>query len=267
MKICTVLLSAAFAVSLFAAEGGVIRTLENRDLKVSSIQALPDGTLEYTLADGKVKTKIPRGRYLYAWIPMPAELSRADEFLKNGSFAQAAAAYKSAYDKDKLLGWDLYCIAGEAEALAGLGEKEEAVKRLDPLKNYKLQNLRLVPHLNRVRRLNARLSIELGKYEDAMPLLNEMSSGSDDSNAAFAFLQKGNILRKKGSLKEASLMYLQAVLLFDRTPERPEALYSLASVLKELKDPNAEKFAGILKKEYPESPYVRLLSGTAGGTK
>ena len=100
-----------------------------------------------------------------------------------------------------------------------------------------------------------------------MPLLNEMSSGSDDSNAAFAFLQKGNILRKKGSLKEASLMYLQAVLLFDRTPERPEALYSLASVLKELKDPNAEKFAGILKKEYPESPYVRLLSGTAGGTK
>ncbi len=267
MKRGLFLLSAVFAVSLCAAEESLIRTLENRDLKVSSVSALPDGTLEYTLADGKVKTKIRSGNYLYAWVPMPAEVSRADAFLRNGSFAQAAAAYKAAYDKYKLLGWDLYCIAGESEALAGLGEKEEAVKRLDQLKNYKLQNMRLIPHLNRVRRLNARLCIELGKYEDAMPILNEMSSGNDDSNAAFAFLQKGNILRRKGELKEASLMYLQAVLLFGKIPERPEALYSLQSVLTELKDPNAAKFAAMLRKEYPDNLYTRRLSGASGEKK
>lgn len=262
MKILSTLMLAAVAVSLCAAEESVIRTLDNRDMKVSSVTALPDGSLEYTLADGKVKTRIPQGRYLYAWTPKPAEVTQADAYLKNGSYAQAAAAYKLAYDKYKLLGWDLYCLAKESEALAGLGEKAEAVKKLDQLKNYKLLNMRLVPHLDEVKRLNARLCIELGKYDDAKPILDEMAAGNNDGNAAFAFIQKGDILRRKGNLKEASLMYLQAVLLFPKTQERPEALYKLQAVLAELKDPNAEKFAGMLRSEYPDSPYVkRLVSG------
>ena len=49
---------------LGAREESVIRTLDNRDMKVSSIRALPDGSLEYTLAGGKVKTTMPRGKYM-----------------------------------------------------------------------------------------------------------------------------------------------------------------------------------------------------------
>lgn len=265
MKIHLPLLLAA--LTLHAADESLIRTLDNQDLKVTALTALPDGSLEYSLPDSKIRTRIPQGRYLYAWIPKPTEVEQADHYLRNGSLAQAAAAYKLAYDKYKLLGWDLYCIAKESEALAGLGEKTEAVRKLDQLKNYKLLNMRLVPHLNEIKRLNARLCIELGKYDDAKPLLDEMAAGNDDSNAAFAFLQKGNILRRKGNLKEASLMYLQATLLFPDSGERPEALYRLQAALTELKDPNAVRFANMLRKEYPDNPYTKRLATHKGNKK
>ena len=54
-------------------------------------------------------------------------------------------------------------------------------------------------------------------------------------------------------------MYLQASLLFPDVPECPEALAHLYTVLKELKDSNAEKFAGILRSEYPKDPWTKRM--------
>lgn len=245
---------------LFAAqEESVIRTLDNRDMKVSSIKALPDGALEYTIAGGKVRTKMPRGKYIYAWISKPKEISAADILLEANVPDKAAAAYRAAYEKYKLLGWDVYCIYKESEALAKLGQKAEAVKKLDQLKDYKLINTRLIPQLVAVKRLNAQLCIELGKYEQALPILNEMTMGTDNGNAAYGFMKKGDILRQQNKPKEAALMYLQTVLLFRDVPERPEALYKLYTTLSGMKDPNAQKFADMLKREYPEDAYTKIV--------
>ena len=230
-----------FSLAAFC-EDSVICTIDGRTLKVESLTALPDSSLEYALPGSKERTRIASGQYVYARIPKPSEIEKADAFLKKGSFAQAAASYKLAYDKYKLLGWDLYCIGHESEALAGLGEKIAALKKLESVKDYKLQDRTRDSHLNYVRRLRARLCVELGKYK-----------------AAFAFIRKGDILRRDGKLKEASQMYLQASLLFLDVPERPEALASLYTVLKELKDSNAEKFAGILRSEYPENPWTKRI--------
>lgn len=253
--------AALFSILSLAAfcEDSVICTLDGRSLKVESLAALPDSSLEYTLPGSKVRTKIARGQYLYARIPKPAEIEKADAFLKNGSFAQAAASYRLAYDKYKLLGWDLYCIGHESEALAGLGEKQAALKKLEPMKNFELLDQTRRPHLNYVQRLRASLCVELGKYKEAEPVLNSMAAGTDASNAAFAFIRKGDILRRNGKLREASQMYLQASLLFPDVPECPEALAHLYTVLKELKDSNAEKFAGILRSEYPKDPWTKRM--------
>ena len=166
---------------LSAKEESVIRTLDNRDMKVSSIRALPDGSLEYTMADGKIKSTMPRGKYIYAWIPKPKEIAAADILLEANVPDKAAAAYRAAYEKYKLLGWDVYCIYRESEALARLGRRIEAVRKLDQLKDYKLINTRLGPLLVAVKRLNAQLNIDLGKYDSALALLNEMTMGTDDS--------------------------------------------------------------------------------------
>lgn len=256
-KIFAALLS-IFSLTAFC-EDSVICTIDGRTLKVESLTALPDSSLEYALPGSKERTRIASGQYVYARIPKPSEIEKADAFLKKGSFAQAAASYKLAYDKYKLLGWDLYCIGHESEALAGLGEKIAALKKLESVKDYKLQDRTRDSHLNYVRRLRARLCVELGKYKEAEPVLNGMAGGTDASDAAFAFIRKGDILRRDGKLKEASQTYLQASLLFLDVPERPEALASLYTVLKELKDSNAEKFAGILRSEYPENPWTKRI--------
>ena len=244
---------------LGAREESVIRILDNRDMKVSSIRALPDGSLEYTLAGGKVKTTMPRGKYIFAWIPKPKEISAADILLAANVPDKAAAAYRAAYEKYKLLGWDVYCIYKESEALSKLGRKAEAVRKLDQLKDYKLINTRLIPQLVAVKRLNAQLCIDLGKYDSALLLLNEMTAGTDDANAVYGFLKKGDILLRQEKPKDAALMYLQTVLLFRDVPERPEALYKLYTTLSSIKDPNAAKFAAMLKREYPESSYTKIV--------
>ena len=86
-----------------------------------------------------------------------------------------------------------------------------------------------------------------------------MTAGTDDANAVYGFLKKGDILLRQEKPKEAALMYLQTVLLFRDVPERPEALYKLYTTLSSIKDPNAAKFAAMLKREYPESSYTKIV--------
>lgn len=244
-----------------AAQENIIHTLDGKDIRVLSVSALPDGTLEYSLPDSRQKVKIPRGRYLYAWIPKPKEISEADVLFNANLPEKAAIAYHAAYEKYCQLGWDVYCIYRESEALAALNRKEEALAKLDQLKDYKSSNPRLMPQLVLARRLNAKLCIELGKYEQALPILKDMTSGTDASSAAFGFMAKGDILKKQNKNKEAALMYLQTVLLFRHAPERPEALAKLYTVLLEMKDPNAAKFGEMLKREYPDSAFTKQLFG------
>ena len=77
--------AALFSILSLAAfcEDSVICTLDGRSLKVESLAALPDSSLEYTLPGSKVRTKIARGQYLYARIPKPAEIEKADAFTVN----------------------------------------------------------------------------------------------------------------------------------------------------------------------------------------
>ena len=243
-----------------SAQESIIRTMDDKEIKVLTATALPDGSIEYTLQDNsRQKVKIPRGRYLYAWIPKPKEISEADVLFDSNLPEKAVAAYRAAYAKYNLLGWDVYCIYRESEALALLNQKAEALAKLDQLKDYKTSNPHLLPHLALAKRLNAKLCIELGKYDQALQILKEMTSGTDDSNAAFGFMAKGDILKKQNKNKEASLMYLQTVLLFRHAPERPEALAKLYTVLQEMKDPNAAKFGEMLKREYPDSSFTKQI--------
>ena len=244
-----------------AAQESIIHTMDDKDMKVLTAAALPDGAIEYTIPGSKLKVKIPRGRYLYAWIPKPKEVSEADVLLDANLPEKAIAAYRAAYAKYSLLGWDVYCIYRESEALSMLGQKVEALAKLDQLKDYKTSNPRLLPHIALAKRLDAKLCIELGKYDQALQILKEMTSGTDDSAAAFGFMKKGDILKQQNKSKEASLMYLQTVLLFRHAPERPEALAKLYTVLQEMKDPNAAKFGEMLKREYPDSDFTKKLFG------
>ncbi len=247
----------AGALALQAAEPCIIKGLDDKDIQADSISATASGDLEY--ANGKIKSKIVKGKYKFAWIPKPKEISDADADFKAGKFSEAASKYKKAYDSFKFLGWDVYCGVKEAESLYKADKKDEALSRLAEFKDFKILNPKQDHDLMEAFKLTATIQIDSGNVAAAEPALDEMVKSKDDDIASFAFTRKGDMLLKQGSKKDAVLMYLQTVLLFPKSGIRPEALLKTANVLADLKDPRSVKFADMLKAEYPTDPLVKQL--------
>ena len=59
--------------------------------------------------------------------------------------------------------------------------------------------------------------------------------------------------------KKAVRNYIQAHFLIPEHPRKAEVLYKATVLLKELKDKRWQKFADLLKKQYPNSGYAGKL--------
>lgn len=243
---------------LYAAEDCVIIETSGREMKVSTITEA-NGDLTYTTGASAIKSKVLKGKYKYAWIPKPKEISDADAKLAKGDFKEAGDAYQKAFAANKLLGWDVYCTWKEGEALAKQDKTADAVKTLETLKDYKLLNPKLEPDLLNSYKLLSTLYIAQDKYDLASPIIDKLMKSPDDSLASSAFIRKGDILARKNNKKEAALAYFQAALLFPKSSDRPEALFKSAQMLNDLKDTRSAKFADILKAEYPGNEYTKQL--------
>ena len=131
-KKCAALLLAAAGISftLSAANDSIIVTTDGKIIKTSKIEVNAKGDLEYLTPDGKLKNRIPNGRFRYAQVPKPAEITEADQNYRKQQWKTAAAMYHKAASDYRLLGWEVYCIRMEAESLAKTGEKAQAEKLL-----------------------------------------------------------------------------------------------------------------------------------------
>jgi len=255
----TVLFGSVFTLALFADNDCRIVTSDAREIKTSSVTARSNGDLEYLSEDGKLKIRIAKGRYRYAWIPKPVLITEADAKFKEGQWKASAELYQKAGEEYKLLGWDIYCMRMEAESLVRQGEKKEAVKKLETLRNSRLQNPELLTELLCATDLLAELLIEQKKYTEATALLDKLLKSDNPELVFSAFFKKALILQDKGKFRDAALTFYQIALLFPKSPRRAEALYKCWGLLSDLKDPSADKIADLLKKEYPEDAFTRQL--------
>lgn len=237
----------------------IIMERNGKERRVKSIQVSSNGDLRFTEGESNIQSMLRKNAYLWAWVPKPASIANADELLKAGEYVKAVAAYKAEGEKYSLLGWDVYCILKQAEAMVKNDKKGDAVKILEPLSSYKLVNQRLEKDLMAAYQLLVNTYIELGEISKATPYLDKMALSTDENVASFAFIKKGDVKAQGSDKMDAALEYFQAALLFPKSKERPEALFKSAQILRELKDARAEKFAEILKKEYPSDPYAKQL--------
>lgn len=244
--------------ALYAAENCIIVETSGREIKVSAITET-NGDLTYTTGASAIKSKVMKGKYKYAWIPKPKEITDADAKLAKGDYKDAADGYQKAFATNKLLGWDVYCTWKEAEALSKQDKTADAVKKLETLKDYKLVNPTLEPDLLNAYKLLSTLYISQDKYDLATPYIDKLMKSPDESLASSAFIRKGDILARKNNKKEAALAYFQAALLFPKSSDRPEALFKSSQMLTDLKDSRSAKFADILKAEYPGNEYTKQL--------
>ncbi|OGV53904.1 MAG: hypothetical protein A2X49_15605 [Lentisphaerae bacterium GWF2_52_8] len=248
-----------FSIALHS-EDSVIYMKDNREIKSPQMEADANGSISYK--DGAVKLTVKKNAYNYAWVPKPAEINAIEKLLKGNKFKEAADAVPKINPQYKFLGWELTITYLDAAAQAGLGNKAAAIKKLEDFKKYEIiVPEKQEPQLMDIYKLLTSLYIEAGNFNSAEEIFALMGKAKDESVAAVAFNGRGDILYKQGKKKEAVLMYLQTALLFPETnTERPEALFKAASILKtDLKDSRGEKFAEMLKKDYPSSTFVGQL--------
>ena len=260
-KKCAALLLAAAGISftLSAANDSIIVTTDGKIIKTSKIEVNAKGDLEYLTPDGKLKNRIPNGRFRYAQVPKPAEITEADQNYRKQQWKTAAAMYHKAASDYRLLGWEVYCIRMEAESLAKSGEKAQAEKLLTGLHGTGENNPKQLKERNLADNFLADLLIDRKQFDAAEKILNRQLVQDDPELVFSAFVKKAEIMQGRGRRKEALQLYYQAVLFFPGDPRRAEALYNTWNLMQETKDPRAAKIAEMLKREYPNSPFAQKV--------
>ena len=251
--------AAGVSLTLSAANDSIIVTTDGKIIKTAKIEVIGKGDLEYLTPDGKLKNRIPNGRFRYAQVPKPAEITEADQNFRKQQWKTAAAMYHKAASDYRLLGWEVYCIRMEAESLAKSGEKAQAEKLLTGLHGTGENNPRQQKERNLADSFLADLLIDRKQFDAAEKILNRQL-GLDDPDLVFsAFFKKAEIMQGRGRKKEALRLYYQAALLFPGDPRRAEALYNIWNLMQETKDPRAAKIGEMLKREYPNSPFAQKV--------
>ena len=256
----TLSLLCGFAAALFGAGECLIVTSDGRRISTTSVTAKPNGDLEYVSPENSaLRVRIPKGRYRYAWVPKPADVTEADAKYKAGDYKSAAELYLKAYLNYRNLGWDIYCMTMEADTLDRLGMTRDAIAKLEGIKTARVLNPELENDYQRAMFLLASLYRKTENAEGAEQLLKKVSQSRDGELAASAFMARAEILAERGNRKDAANLYFQTVLLFPKSRKHPEALYRTYENLKLLNDARAEKFAERLRTEYPDDPFAKRL--------
>lgn len=247
-------LALAFGITGILSGAGdcVIVAADGREIRSDRIKALPNGTLEYLSPDGKRTERLARGRYRYAYVPKPPSVAEADLKFTEQQWSSAAVLYRKAGTEYKWLGWEPYCVRMAADALTRAGEKAQALEALRTLHGSGEAS----PHTAHDRALAdnllAKLLIEAGQYEEAQKILDAQARLDDPELVFEAYFQSAAVLHDLGKRRDAARLFYQTALLFPQNARRPDALYYAWSLLAELKDPNADKLAEMLKREYPD---------------
>lgn len=257
--ICTLsVLMSLGAIALSAVEI-TIEKKEGVPIRAEYVGADANGDISYK--QEKFTMKIKPADYKYARIAkIPDEITAADKKFADRKYQDALSDYRRLYSLYRYVGFDVYCIYRESACLDKLGKKGEALSRLKTLDAYQNFDPQKKGDLSEVKKFGAVLMIDLDKLDDANKVLSELANSDDDNLAAFSFNAMGDILLRQGKKKEAVLKYMVPSLLFDaQNKERPRALCQSANILKELNDNRSAKFSDMLRKDYPDSPFIKEL--------
>jgi len=207
-----------------------------RKEKCDSITASPSGDIKI---DGKVTLK--RGRqYRFAYIPKPREVDALENAFEAGKYDIVVKNGAKVMDAYKFLGWGDYIAYLEGMSRLKLKQFSQA---LDVFKEGMGFSAKYGDELVRGTVL---AMLELKQTEQIQPLLEKMMKAPKQEDAGFAFNVRGRILDDSGKKKEAVLEYLKTLLLLDADSaenERDEARQRVVALLKEMKDPNWQRFA------------------------
>ncbi len=232
---------------------------EGAPVKGSFVKGDPNGDL--WVMQGQVRVKVKASDYSYARLAdKPKDIDAAEKLLAAKNYEKAASDFAGLYTKYKSVGYDVFCVFGEASALVGLGKKNDAINRLKILDKYELVDQDKETEFYESRKLLSTLCIEESKFADALAILADLGQSNDDDVAAFGFNSRGDILLKQDKKRDAVLMFMRTALLFPvENKERARALLMVANVLTDMQDNRGKVFLDMLKSDYPNSALINEL--------
>ena len=259
-------MAAAFSLSAQSKTHSILVTKDGREIKAEKIELGKKGDYRYNEIGDKVTKSFRKSDVKWAWIPKPKSVREADAKFKDGKFSDAVFAYQAACKEYKDLGWEVYCLFGEAKALDKDGKESDARAVLENLLNYKKINPKNEEHLMEAYKYAVQKFMDAKEFDKALPVTATLCESANDNVACDAFMTRGSILLAKADitgskddLKAASLAFFQAALLFPNAKNNAAALFAAYNALTKAKDARAEKFAELLKQKHPGSSEAKSL--------
>ena len=261
MKILFVIMTVIMGFALCAEDDCYIKMKDGVKLAASKLSADANGNITYETGASKIKSIVRRKDYICAWIPKPDELKNADAAFKKKEFAKALDVYHKAAEDYKYLGWNVYAMDMEAQALDGMGKKDDALKVLGELRKIEIKDpAKEDDFYYEGLRTMAKLYINMAKYKEAEDVLGDISKSKNDDYSSSALIARGDIYLKQGKPKDAVLEYLQVILMYpQKKKQHPEALCKIANTLKSINDSRGSVYADKLRKEFPGNEFISQL--------
>ena len=186
----------------------------------------------------------------------PKEISQAASHMAKKQYGSAIPLLKKVQKDYKYLQWDAYAIRGLAECYFENNMEAEGIKMVkEALKSDGGETL----SINVVQRYWDEL-IKQKKYKELEDSIEKIVQTGARGVAAAALVKRGDMLRKKGQMKEAVVDgYLRTVVFFTTQKEaRQEAVYKAMKTFQDLgQQTYADRMRKILKAEYPTGKWTK----------
>ena len=261
------LLAAVQLAAQTASAKPVIMKTDGEEIRAALVELTQSGDYRYaeSTKDGSPKLQIRKNQVRWAWVPKPDDVKKADKLLEDKKYDEAATAFASAAKSWGPLGWEPYCKLRQAEALDGAGKQSEAIKVLEPLKDYSNASPRNEADLSAAYELLIKFYAGIKAWDKGLELSKKMMYAGDAA-AVSALFARGDILSARATetnsqddRRDAFNAYAQVSLLFPKSTRAAEATFRAYQTLTALNDARAKLFADKLKKDYPTSSYAKQL--------
>lgn len=242
---------------------GIICMKDGSEQKYESIEiSKKSGDFLVKKVGEKAVTQISREKVKWAWVPKPKEISDLEK--KSGATAEEYLAVGKEFRR---LSWEPYCVLKAVNLYKKAGDNAKLLALLENFKDYKGANPKNEKEVMEAYEVLINLYLENKDFDKAIPVAEKLTQSRNEEVACSAFLSRATAMKGKAMatndkelMKSAALGFFQAALLFPKAGEKnAEALYQSYLCMKDANDARAQKFADLLKKNYPRSEQAQKV--------
>lgn len=242
-------LAAAVFLAAAAGEAAYVITTQGQRIDGTDIRAKLDGTITLVTAQGT--RTFMKGQYAKAVADKPPEIDRAAQLVEAKKYDEAIKLLEEVALRYRHLEWDIQALMLLPRVHAMKGDMESAVTAYEKL--FAMHGKSRED--SDVQWAYFETLLGAGQYDKLEKGLEQLIASGSRTDAARAYLVRGDIRTAQNQLEMAVLDYLRPVVLFaSERSVQPMAMLKTAETLEKLRDSRAKEWYKKLVEQFPSSP-------------